>query len=84
MPYDYQIPDCQYQTMTLRKQLCLNLPPEASKAPHLVGGQVNVIGRKAEKEQSNKECQAASTLNNAALTLLLEANVHTVCKALYG
>lgn len=43
-----------------------------------------VMGRKAEKEQSNNECQAVSTLNNATLTLLTEANVHIVGKALYG
>lgn len=40
------------------------------------------MGRNKGKEQSNKESQAASTLNNAALTLVTEANLHTVCKAL--
>lgn len=35
MPSDYQVPDCQYQMTTPRRQLCLNLTSEPSKAPSL-------------------------------------------------
>lgn len=78
MPSDYQVPDCQYQVTTPRRQLCLNLTSDLAKHPAFGKRPVNDYGQKSRKRIKQLFCFAASTLNNATLTLLTEANVYTL------